>query len=1224
MVLRMFARWCCGLLIVAASSALPTATWADTLRGVVRDDAGQPVAGARIDVATATPKVGRGVFCPSCYVDCQKWTRTDEQGRFEIGGLDPKLKFRILATAPGKQSEYTPLVNPEVEAASITLLNVPTNLEPQRLISGLVLNDGGRPIAGALLHPVGYQDGRRTSFGGVKGRAAVSDEQGHFQLLLDEQYEAVLVQVTADQFAGTQVTLKPAEESRVLVPVGATVTGTLMSDGQPLSGVPLAVVQLNRRSSQHFIKSVLAITDADGQFAFRHLPADQKYALFSPVGDLGSDTGLNLTTSVIETKTFQVPGDGEVRHLGPLETIPGFTFAGRLGMPDGQPLPEGVKISLGRDPAWDLIELRVDDDGRFGISQLPPESYEVQVIFPGWNYGEPRWQPNLSQINFQGVRHGAFGVRLTTDLEDIRIPMVFVDPKPSESADQPADATATDSTSVVSAPAGEPSADQAVLSFPELPENLPPVVLRAEPVPSAGPQISVRGVAVDTTGKPIADAEVALLGDVIGLARAISPLHHGDRLAQTTSLADGQFAFRNVPIPLRLVDTISALTAGPSNTERRFMGAQVLVSKPGSGLAWAELDSLESARPLRIVLGNGATLTGRVVDPSGQPIREARVSVEMIGPIAGTSQPYAKDGDHLYLSNSEFPHTAITTAEGSFSLPNMPIDRHVMVQVDGPGFARTRLVFDTSLGDDPPSIKDMSYGTIPVPVTKSPASITLQPLQTVTVRVLDETGRPVTDGVVETLETNRRSGSMANRLNSEGEAVVPVQFTGEYSVQYRSEPLQPRVGLSVFKSLMADRANEPVLVQLPQSRLLTGRVVSAETGEPVAGAWVRFSQEMAKQGRMSATCVSQADGEFRLPVVPGRIQIAAVQLLHGFHVPPFASIDSTVSGVEVEIPVDGDIAPVTLKMTPGLIIEGTLLGADGRPIADEVVWAKSLGRNDLSRFNPVATRTDSHGAFRLSGMPPSASVQVVWLGNGTSAEAVVAENPNLGVHDMRLERVQLVVSTGVSVRGRVTKRGQPFPDVTVTLRRGKNPDERVLRATTDSEGRYVFSGLQPGDKYSLEADAAGGWIYSPDPYFRSEDRIIPADATAPITVPDLQLTRWQQTIAGIVVDPDGKPVSGVQLSVRFASGNSLPHRDRGPPIYFVTGASGHFRFEQLPEEPIGLMGYLRPERKPGQTSARSGPLRFPVEIQPSLNQLDVRIVFDPRLEEPPPDLDAKE
>ena len=50
---------------------------ADTLTGTVRDAKGRPVAGARVDVATAAPKAGPAMFCPSCYLDCAKWTKTD-------------------------------------------------------------------------------------------------------------------------------------------------------------------------------------------------------------------------------------------------------------------------------------------------------------------------------------------------------------------------------------------------------------------------------------------------------------------------------------------------------------------------------------------------------------------------------------------------------------------------------------------------------------------------------------------------------------------------------------------------------------------------------------------------------------------------------------------------------------------------------------------------------------------------------------------------------------------------------------------------------------------------------------------------------------------------------------------------------------------------------------------------------------------------------------------
>ena len=96
-------------------AVLCTPTFAGVLRGTVEDTSGRPIAGARVDISTAAPKRGPGLFCPSCYVDCAKWTSSDDQGRFEFKSVDDSLRFHLVATAPGKQTALTDLIDPSQE-----------------------------------------------------------------------------------------------------------------------------------------------------------------------------------------------------------------------------------------------------------------------------------------------------------------------------------------------------------------------------------------------------------------------------------------------------------------------------------------------------------------------------------------------------------------------------------------------------------------------------------------------------------------------------------------------------------------------------------------------------------------------------------------------------------------------------------------------------------------------------------------------------------------------------------------------------------------------------------------------------------------------------------------------------------------------------------------------------------------------------------------------------
>ena len=145
---------------------------ADTLTGTVRDAKGRPVADARVDVATAAPKVGPAMFCPSCYLDCAKWTKTNADGKFVIAKLSPSLKFRLLATAPDMLSAMTKLVDPASESPAITLEPIPADLPPERTLNGRVV-DASRPPDRRRTHqPRGGGDPRTTLVGTRRGRPA--------------------------------------------------------------------------------------------------------------------------------------------------------------------------------------------------------------------------------------------------------------------------------------------------------------------------------------------------------------------------------------------------------------------------------------------------------------------------------------------------------------------------------------------------------------------------------------------------------------------------------------------------------------------------------------------------------------------------------------------------------------------------------------------------------------------------------------------------------------------------------------------------------------------------------------------------------------------------------------------------------------------------------------------------------------------------------------------
>ncbi len=402
----------CSLLILVLT--LPCQAIAgDTLTGKVTDSDGAPLAGVRVDVATAAPKVGRGYFCPSCYLDCEKWALSDDQGNFELTGLDPTLKFSLIAAASGKESSQTKHVDPLAGDVTIVLEPLPEGIDPGRIVSGIV-TQRGEPVVGAVVHPHGAKTPGRRWFGRVEEvKPTVTDSDGGFSMILPEDFMGLDVEVTGSGFCGQLVSLlEPGKTAEIEVQNGATVTGRIVRDGKPVAGLSIAVVQTDRGSSSEriFLAAIGAVTNDKGEFEFRHLPPSEQYCIYSVVGDARRTE----SPYILSAKLFGVPGHGETRDLGALEAEEPITLRGRVERTDGKPLPDNLKLSLGRDPAWDLVAFPVAADGTFEMTGLPRETYEVRVA-------DRELVLDTRELEYQPMGPASFGLYLDSSLDDLTI-----------------------------------------------------------------------------------------------------------------------------------------------------------------------------------------------------------------------------------------------------------------------------------------------------------------------------------------------------------------------------------------------------------------------------------------------------------------------------------------------------------------------------------------------------------------------------------------------------------------------------------------------------------------------------------------------------------------------------------------------------------------------------------------------------------------------------------
>lgn len=383
------------------------------ITGTVTDSAGKPLVGVRIDISTASPKVGRGIFCPSCYLDCGKWARTDRTGSFKLTKLDPNLKFRLVIASPQRKTLQTKLIDPSAGPVNLVLQPLPKNIDPKLVVSGVVVNEEGTPVAAASVSPHGAKTPTRSWVGLVKDvEPTVTDEQGRFTMIVPKNYLELDIRVVGNGFCGAVIkALKPGDEPvEVSVTEGAQVTGRLVDNGKPVVNTTVAVVQTDRGSNHFFIAAIADVTDKNGQFEFRNLPSDQQYCIYSVVGDANR----TKTDHVLTVKTFKVPESGKTRDVGSLEVSEPISIRGRVVRVDGKPLPQNLRLTFGREPAWDLIAIPVAKDGSFAANGLPPETFEIRV-------GDRNLAVVANRMRYQMLGASSFGVYAQESLENLVI-----------------------------------------------------------------------------------------------------------------------------------------------------------------------------------------------------------------------------------------------------------------------------------------------------------------------------------------------------------------------------------------------------------------------------------------------------------------------------------------------------------------------------------------------------------------------------------------------------------------------------------------------------------------------------------------------------------------------------------------------------------------------------------------------------------------------------------
>lgn len=346
--------------------------------GAVKDEQGQPIAGATVFVYEAVPKVGPA-DCPSCYADCGKRSETGQFGEFHLPALDSLLRFKLFVVRQGYLPQFVSRVDTAKSLVDVSLKKLSPAESPDKRINGKVVDPQGNPVKGALIVVKGLRFENSTVFGSsVIDPLAVSDEQGVFTLNSSQHFSGAILDVETRTFAKTRfASVTPGELLHELkLTEGSSVTGRLLKDGVPLSGVEVSLFDVIR-GAENSMGRFSALTSESGKFTFLNIPSSRNYNFNAKMQSL-NEKGC-LTNRVVK-----LGGDGTKSDLGDLGVKPGFLVAGRVKLPAGHVLPAGSKMVLQRYEKADAYAVPVEDDGSFRFENVPGELMEMWVRLDGY------------------------------------------------------------------------------------------------------------------------------------------------------------------------------------------------------------------------------------------------------------------------------------------------------------------------------------------------------------------------------------------------------------------------------------------------------------------------------------------------------------------------------------------------------------------------------------------------------------------------------------------------------------------------------------------------------------------------------------------------------------------------------------------------------------------------------------------------------------------------
>jgi protocatechuate 3,4-dioxygenase beta subunit len=984
---------------------------AEALAGRVTGPDGRPLAGARVALSALGRFNGEGGQLPP--VLQKTVSGPDGTFRFESAATE---RNELVVTAAG----FAPV---RVPAAKAGALRGAIALVAGTSLSGSVKGRDGRPVSGAFV---------RYEADGLETRWVETGADGAFRLAdVPSRRGNVVADAGEGGFAERPVSPEAGRAPLALVLAPPTVLEGRTLDVASLK--PVARVRL-MVSTGEAVR--LASSGTDGRYVLRGLRPGEVTVRADESRHVGwARSGVSLAR-------------GETTRLDVLLTR-GAALSGRVVDEDGRPVA-GAKLSVspGEQDPFSFVMRRLAGDPGARIASRADGTFSATRLAPGENQRLTVYHPDYEKGVLGGIALSPGGTR----------------------------------TGAV-------------------------VTLRRG--------IVVTGTVKDDEGKPVAGAEVG-----VSASRVVRSSRGGMRMSVSfggiseitpaRSGADGRFEVRGVPPgdwaltakspgratevvdPLRLsrdarpdpVEIVLAPGASLSGIVRRRTGegaeGYLVIAreggKPPTGIGPDTmptgpdgaffLDGLkrDTAYDLQLFggagFGPGPTKKGVIAPASdlewvveglgriegialdgktGEPLTSFEVSCEV--DRAGFGQMRMGRGMRRRGAGGVGEPVVVEAPDGRFAIEEVPAGKwQVVVTAKGyqPGRA-AGVVVEEATTTDGVDVRVPRGSRLEVLVLDAR---TRKGVPDARVAVLSETGAPAFGGL--------GIGDGDLRTDVDGRAFAEGLAPGKVTVTVDHDDYTP----GNQSAVLAEEGGR-VEVALSHGGSLGG-VVLSETRQPLSGAEVSLEGGSARGNPFGAGNGTATDGSGRFRfdhLAPGRYTLRAS--VSGQASEP---VEAVLVGTETK-------DDVTLVLAGGATLRGGVAG-----LRDEQRAGVSVNASGPKDYWASA-RTGPDGRFELTGAPVGTISLRATAGDFLSGSTRSATATVTIAEGQREADVELVFEGSGTLSGRITRGGQPVPDVRVTAREKRGGLGASGR--TDESGAYRVEGIVAGD-YTVSAQASFG------------------------------------------------------------------------------------------------------------------------------------------------------